>query len=79
MVTNPPYGERLGDAARLVPLYRAFGERLRERGTGFALALLTSSSEHERALALGHLSRIALQNGGLECTLLQGRLGAAQP
>ena len=79
VVANPPYGERLGDAARLVPLYRAFGERLRERGAGFALALLTSSSEHERALALGDLRRIALQNGGLECTLLLGRIAAARP
>jgi len=79
VVANPPYGERLGDAARLVPLYRAFGERLRERGAGFALALLTSSSEHERALAIRGLSRVALQNGGLECTLLQGRIDAARP
>jgi 23S rRNA G2445 N2-methylase RlmL len=78
VVSNPPYGERLGDAARLVPLYRAFGERLRERAGGFGLALLTSAKEHERALALGGLRQVALQNGGLDCTLLVGRIEAAR-
>lgn len=76
VVSNPPYGERIGDARQLLPLYRAFGERLRERAAGFGLALLTSSPEHARALALGGLRQVALQNGGLECTLLLGKVDA---
>jgi 23S rRNA G2445 N2-methylase RlmL len=72
IVTNAPYGQRVGDEAELVETFRALGARLREHGQGCQLALLAGRGEHVRALALRGLERIALVNGGLECVLAVG-------
>jgi 23S rRNA G2445 N2-methylase RlmL len=76
LVTNAPYGLRVGaeggEDGDVVELYRAFGARLREHGSGCTLALLALESEHLRALALRGLERIPLLNGGLETTLALG-------
>ena len=73
IVTNPPYGERIGDARTLAPLYAAFGARLREHAAGYHLGLLTSSAELADALGVEG-QRIALSNGALECTLVVAEL-----
>ena len=81
IVTNPPYGNRIGaarphedDRARdaddaLVSLFRAFGARLREQGRGCTLAFLAGERAHARALGLHGMRRIPLTNGGLACEL----------
>ena len=74
IVTNPPYGERLGDAERLLPLYRDFGRRLREGCSGYTLALLTANPVLAEALAVPGLEQLPLLNGGIECRLLRGGL-----
>jgi 23S rRNA G2445 N2-methylase RlmL len=74
IVTNPPYGERLSDAERLVPLYRDFGARLRAGCSGYTLALLTANPVLVEALAVPDLETLPLLNGGIECRLLQGLL-----
>lgn len=71
VVTNPPYGERIGDEDGLRATFRAFGERLRERGSGFELALLSGNPRLAKALALRFDSRTPLPNGGLETELLR--------
>lgn len=77
IVTNPPYGQRIGAEGGLVPLYRAFGRALRERCAGYTLALLTSEGELGPALGIEGLDEVRTQNGGLACSLLVGRLGPA--
>jgi len=72
VVTNAPYGLRVGEADELTELYRAFGARLRAVGAGTTLALLTLDPALVRALALRGLERHPLTNGGLECTLAVG-------
>src|SRR5262245_41603979 len=76
IVTNAPYGLRIGPDARgegeLLDLYRALGARLREQGAGCSLALLALEREHVRALGLRGLRRVPLVNGGLECLLALG-------
>lgn len=71
LVTNPPYGERVGEEASLVPVYRAFGAVLRERCAGFQVALLSGNPRLTKALGLKADERIALSNGGLECELVR--------
>ncbi|MDH3293906.1 MAG: hypothetical protein OER95_06245 [Acidimicrobiia bacterium] len=44
LITNPPYGKRLG-SAKLENLYRRFGAVARERLPGFDLALVTSHAK----------------------------------
>ncbi|MGH8126424.1 MAG: bifunctional 23S rRNA (guanine(2069)-N(7))-methyltransferase RlmK/23S rRNA (guanine(2445)-N(2))-methyltransferase RlmL [Rhodanobacteraceae bacterium] len=69
MITNPPYGERMGDLATLPALYEALGERLRAGFVGWRAAVLTSEPELERALGLRVDKRYALFNGAIECRL----------
>jgi putative N6-adenine-specific DNA methylase len=74
IASNLPYGERVGDAARLEPLLRRFGTLLRERCGGYHAALLSGDPALSSALALPAPERIALKNGGLDCELLLASL-----
>ncbi|MCX7513567.1 bifunctional 23S rRNA (guanine(2069)-N(7))-methyltransferase RlmK/23S rRNA (guanine(2445)-N(2))-methyltransferase RlmL [Frateuria sp. STR12] len=69
-ITNPPYGERLGDREQMPKLYRALGDTLRERFTGWRAAVLAGDAELGRALGLHADKRYALYNGALETVLL---------
>ncbi|HET7223976.1 MAG TPA: bifunctional 23S rRNA (guanine(2069)-N(7))-methyltransferase RlmK/23S rRNA (guanine(2445)-N(2))-methyltransferase RlmL [Rhodanobacteraceae bacterium] len=69
VITNPPYGERMGDLATLPALYKTFGERLRAGFAGWHAAVLTSEPELERALALQADKHYVLFNGAIECRL----------
>lgn len=70
VVTNPPYGERVGEAGNLHDVYRAFGALLREQADGYHLALLSGDRRLTRALGLKADRIIPLKNGGLDCELL---------
>jgi putative N6-adenine-specific DNA methylase len=74
VVTNPPYGERVGRPADLANLYRKFGARLRGAASGYHLGLMTSGEPLVEALGLGEMTRHPLTNGALDCTLLTGEL-----
>jgi len=52
VITNPPYGERLGDRAAMPQLYRALGDALRSRFTGWRAAVLAGDAELGRAMGL---------------------------
>lgn len=67
VVTNPPYGERLGKLPALVPLYRRFGEILRERCRGFRVAVLCGNPALSRALGEAHAERAPMKNGPIDC------------
>ncbi|MCB9914979.1 MAG: RNA methyltransferase [Planctomycetes bacterium] len=70
LVTNPPYGERVGEGEDLVGLYTELGRRLRTDAAGYRLALLSGNPSLAAALALDVRERVALQNGALACELL---------
>ncbi|MHB1058916.1 MAG: bifunctional 23S rRNA (guanine(2069)-N(7))-methyltransferase RlmK/23S rRNA (guanine(2445)-N(2))-methyltransferase RlmL [Rhodanobacter sp.] len=69
-ITNPPYGERLGDRAEMPKLYRALGDTLRHRFGGWRAAVLAGDVELGRAMQLHADKRYALYNGALETVLL---------
>jgi 23S rRNA (guanine2445-N2)-methyltransferase / 23S rRNA (guanine2069-N7)-methyltransferase len=69
VITNPPYGERMGDLATLPALYKALGGRLRTGFAGWRAAVLTSEPELERALGLRPDKQYVLFNGAIECRL----------
>ena len=71
IVTNPPYGERVGEVRELEPLYRRFGQVLREHCGGYHLALLSGNPRLRDALGLDPERVTALHNGGIACELLQ--------
>ena len=74
IVTNPPYGERVGDGARLPRLFEKFGSWLREHCRGYHLAMLSGAPHLASSLALPPTKVTQLKNGGLDVELLQLRI-----
>ena len=70
LICNPPYGERLGDAASLGPLYRRLGELMHAEFSGWQAAVLTGDKELGRATGLRSHRQYAFFNGQLPVTLL---------
>ncbi len=72
VIVNPPYGTRLGDKKKLSPLYRALGQTLRERFSGWRAAIITTEASLAHASGLPFLPTEApVQHGGLAVTLFQ--------
>lgn len=70
LVSNLPYGARLGDDRSTRDLYQRFGQSVREHFPDSRLALLTLADGRGRALGLRARKRYALSNGRLACELL---------
>lgn len=69
VVVNPPYGERLGDEASLVPLYAELGHTLRTRFLGWRASVFTGNPELAFKLGIRAIKQYALYNGALACKL----------
>ncbi|HEY2624070.1 MAG TPA: bifunctional 23S rRNA (guanine(2069)-N(7))-methyltransferase RlmK/23S rRNA (guanine(2445)-N(2))-methyltransferase RlmL [Dyella sp.] len=78
VITNPPYGERLGERNEMPRLYRAIGEALRERFAGWRAAVLAGDVELGQAIPLRAEKKYALYNGALETVLLVFELHARE-
>ncbi|XAV87908.1 MAG: bifunctional 23S rRNA (guanine(2069)-N(7))-methyltransferase RlmK/23S rRNA (guanine(2445)-N(2))-methyltransferase RlmL [Candidatus Symbiodolus clandestinus] len=68
LLTNPPYGERLGSTASLLALYGRFASNLKQQFPGWRLSLLTQHPELFQALNLRAERQFTLYNGPLCCT-----------
>jgi putative N6-adenine-specific DNA methylase len=69
VVTNPPYGRRLGDPRAAARGYRDLGRALRASFRGWRAAVLVPARlDPARALGLPVAERFALRNGGLPVT-----------
>ncbi len=71
IATNPPYGERLGDAGELRTLYGELGDALKRRAAGCTAWLLVGNPALAKAIGLRPARRIVLFNGPIECRLLR--------
>lgn len=69
LVCNPPYGERLGNAKELIPLYQQFGATAHAHFQGWHAAFLTSNPMLAKAVGLRSTKQYTLYNGALECKL----------
>jgi putative N6-adenine-specific DNA methylase len=70
VITNPPYGRRLGDARAAARGYRDLGRLLRAHFRGWRAAVVTPAKlEAERQLGLRAAARFPLRNGGLAIVL----------
>ena len=76
-MTNPPYGERLGEKLELEPLYRRLGEVLRERFGGWEAWVFTGNVELSKELRLEPARKFPLFNGPIDCRLLRYPLRTA--
>jgi len=69
LVSNPPYGERLGEYVGLLPIYDGLGKHLKAKFKDWHVSLLSSEPQLLKALKLRATKRYALNNGKLECSL----------
>lgn len=70
MVTNPPYGERIGEAKAVEDMYRKIG-RLMEINETLSVYLMTSNKEFEHIAGRKATKRRKLFNGYIETTFYQ--------
>lgn len=70
VVTNPPYGERLGDIESMKLLYAHMGERLRQDFAGWRVGVFTGNPELGRKMALRAYKKYKLFNGTIPSELL---------
>ncbi|MDW7746714.1 bifunctional 23S rRNA (guanine(2069)-N(7))-methyltransferase RlmK/23S rRNA (guanine(2445)-N(2))-methyltransferase RlmL [Halomonas sp.] len=70
VMTNPPYGERLGELPELVRLYGQLGERVKAAFPGWQLAVFTANPDLGHRIGLRARKQYALRNGPLEAKLL---------
>ncbi|HET9269202.1 MAG TPA: hypothetical protein VFO31_13600, partial [Vicinamibacterales bacterium] len=71
VVTNPPYGVRLGDASESRRLMAQFGERLRRQFNGWRVAVM-APPQLDRALGIPLNAELRTTNGGLRIAFLAG-------
>jgi len=74
IVTNPPYGKRIGESKQLKSLYLELGRKLKSRFPGWNVALFTASHELAKFFGLRAHHKNTLYNGPLKCTLYQYRI-----
>jgi 23S rRNA (guanine2445-N2)-methyltransferase / 23S rRNA (guanine2069-N7)-methyltransferase len=71
VVTNPPYGARLGETGELGPLYERLGDVLKRRFAGWSAWVLSGNPALTKRIGLRVASRHVLWNGPIECRLLE--------
>jgi putative N6-adenine-specific DNA methylase len=70
VIANPPYGTRIGDKTKLLTLYRALGQTLITRFSGWRAGIITSDARLARATGLPFLPATApVPHGGLRISL----------
>jgi len=77
IVTNPPYGVRVGRSRDLRDLYARLGQVLRRRCPGWRVALLSARAELAAQTKLDLSTALSTTNGGLRVRLLTGSVPAA--
>jgi len=76
IVTNPPYGVRVGEADRVRDLWAQLGNVLRDRAPGWRLALLSPDTALERQLRIPLRAAASISNGGIPVRIMIGDVPA---
>ncbi|MDE1941603.1 MAG: class I SAM-dependent RNA methyltransferase [Betaproteobacteria bacterium] len=71
IVTNPPYGVRMGEQAALAELYPRLGDVLKQRFAGWTAYFFTADMQLPKLIRLKTSRRTPLFNGALECRLFE--------
>ena len=74
LVSNPPYGVRIGNHQALAEFYPRLGGVLKQRFSGWHAFLLTADPQLAKLIRLTPSRRIPLFNGALECRLFEYKL-----
>ena len=69
LVSNPPYGVRLGEQQELAAFYPRLGDALKAKYAGWSAWIFTADLRLPKLIGLKPSRRIPLFNGALECRL----------
>jgi putative N6-adenine-specific DNA methylase len=69
LVTNPPYGERLGETDQLAAFYPQLGSAMKKRFAGWSCWFLSADANLPKGIGLKPKRKTPLYNGNLECRL----------
>ena len=76
LVSNPPYGVRIGEAEELAAFYPRLGDKLKRDFAGWNAFFLTADLRLAKLIRLQAARRTPLYNGPLECRLFEYRMVA---
>ena len=76
LVTNPPYGERMGERQELAEFYPRFGDTLKQKFAGWNCYILSADMNLPKLIKLKVSKRTPLFNGALECRLFEYKIVA---
>ncbi len=74
IVTNPPYGIRIGEQAELAEFYPKLGDWLKRRCAGWNAYILSADMNLPKLIRLNASKRTPLFNGALECRLFEYKI-----
>jgi len=76
LVTNPPYGVRLGEKEELAAFYPQLGDALKQRFPDWTAFIFSGDPELGKLIRLKPSRKTVLYNGALECRLYEYRMVA---
>jgi putative N6-adenine-specific DNA methylase len=79
LITNPPYGVRVGNTPPLRDLYAALGKLLSTRLSGWRLAMMSADAMLERSTGLDLVEVARTRNGGIPVRVMVGGGGESDP
>jgi putative N6-adenine-specific DNA methylase len=74
IVTNPPYGVRLGEKEELAAFYPKLGDVLKKKFAGWTAFIFSGDAELPKLIHLQASRKTVLYNGALECRLYEYRM-----
>lgn len=74
LVTNPPYGVRMGEQQELTEFYPKLGDVLKKKFSGWKAYIFTADPLLPKSIRLTASRRTPLFNGALECRLLEYKM-----
>ena len=74
IVSNPPYGVRLGEQQALAEFYPKLGDVLKKQFSGWRAYFLSADMQLPKLIRLATSKRTPLFNGALECRLFEYRM-----
>jgi len=77
LITNPPYGKRIGQIELLRTVYYRFGLQLKTNFNGWTAVIITSEAELARSIGLRSFHKNTLFNGALKSVLYQYRINSS--
>jgi putative N6-adenine-specific DNA methylase len=76
LVTNPPYGDRIGDSEALKQLYPKLGDLLKQKFAGWRAYFFSGDTNLPKGIRLSVSRKTPLFNGKIECRLYEYKLVA---